>query len=650
MSRPSKEQINGLITLVSQGQLQRALPQGEALVQQFPDVPFLLNLLGAINFGLGRLEHAVEAYRRVLKIKPDHAQAHNNLGIALDQLGDSEQAVASYRQALHFKPDLAEAHANLGNALARIEQVEEAASSYRTAVKLAPADAETQTKLGNALSRLERWNEASTAYFEALKLAPVSAETLINLGSALTHLDRWDEAATCYKQAITIRPDYAKAHFNLGIALGHFGRWEEAVASYSRALRIMPDYAEALYNLGGALDSLGRHEEAISSFGMALEIRPDYAEAHNNRGIVFDGLGRKDEAVASYHRALEIRPDYAEAHRNLCALTYYRRDHPHLVTMLELVSQPDCSDQDRIELSFALGKAYADIEEFDQAFAFYAEANRLQKQKLNYEISSVRKRFDKVVAAFSNNENRSDGTQLDQSPVFIVGMPRSGTTLVEQILASHSEVDGAGELKLLEKAVNRLDWDTTTLSLNQLQSVREFYLSGLKTAGSSAPNITDKMPFNFWWIGFILTTMPEAKIVHVKRDARAVCWSIFKHYFPGQGVGFSNDFHDLSEYYRIYLDLMEFWHTRFPGRIYDLDYETLTERQREETEKLLQFVGLAWEEQCLNFYRTNRPVRTMSAYQVREKMYQGSSDEWRNYRRHFEPMVDLLKDVDYRQD
>jgi tetratricopeptide (TPR) repeat protein len=650
MSRPSKEQINGLVALVSQGRLEDALPKAEGLVQQFPDVPFILNLQGAINLGLGRLVQAAASYRKVLAIKPDHAQAHNNLGIALDQLGKPDEAVASYRKALEIKPDLAEAHANLGNVLALRHEIDEAIASYSRAIELVPGDRDTHTNLGNALTELERWPEAAASFFNALKLGPASAETHVSLGNALTHLDRWDEAAACYTQAIAIRPDYAQAHFNLGVALNHYDRWEEAIARYTRALAIKPSYTEAHYNLAGALDSLGRHEEAIASYDKTLELKPDYAEAYNNRGIVLGVLGKTDEARASYRKAIEIRPDFAEAHKNLSALTRYQPDDPHVGEMVRLIDRPGLSDQDRVELGFALGKAHDDFHDYDKAFAYFSEANRLQKQRLNYAISSARDRLADVKAAFSGpvpalDIDKAVADKSDQTAIFIVGMPRSGTTLVEQILASHSSVFGAGELKSLEKAVNALEWNSPTLTLAQIQSVRAAYRSSVARFSRAVSYITDKMPFNFWWIGFILTAMPEAKLVHVHRDARASCWSIFKNYFPSRGVGFSNDFEQLSEYYRIYIDLMQFWRERFPDQIYDLGYEALTENQRPETEKLLAYIGLPWEDHCLDFHQSTRAVRTLSANQVREKMYQGSSDEWRNYRAHLDPMVELLKDL-----
>ncbi len=265
-----------------------------------------------------------------------------------------------------------------------------------------------------------------------------------------------------------------------------------------------------------------------------------------------------------------------------------------------------------------------------------------------YDFSSARAPFSKIKSTFSEDVpalsvfEEYEGAK-GQQPIFILGMPRSGTTLVEQILASHSQVYGAGELVLLGQIVNTVEWNSTQLSPNQLQSIRKSYFSGLTKIGVSERYITDKMPLNFLRIGFIFAATPEAKIIHVKRDARATCWSNFKHYFTRKGTGFAYDLQDVAEYYKMYIDLMAYWHEKFPGRIYDLNYEALTEHQEDETHKLLKYVGLTWEDQCLEFHKTEREVRTASATQVRQKMYQGSSEEWRKYEKHLEPMIESLR-------
>lgn len=680
---PSQEQVNGLITLYNQGRLQETLVQGEALERQFPNVPFTPNLLGAVHAALGRLDHAVESYTKALQLKPDYAEAHSNLGNAQNELGKFSDAVVSCKKALQFKPDFAEAHNNLGNALNNLGESEEAIISYKKALKFKPDYAEAHYNLGDALSDLGKTEEAVTNYGKALRLKPDYAEAHNNLGNALNDLGKIQQAIASFHEALRIKPNYAQAHYNLGNVLNGLGGYEEAIASYGRALQINPKYAQAHYNMGNALNDLGKPEEAIASYNLALQINPDYAqaygnlgnalndvgkpedaiasinkalqiqpiyaEAHNNLGNSLNDLGRAEEAATSYEQALHLKPDFAEAHRNLSTIKSYHDGDPQLAQMRELIAQRNLSKEDRMHLSFALGKAYGDLGDYDSAFSYLLDGNRLRKEDLHYEISSSRTQFSNIKAVFSNNVPTSNvalksENEKTRQPIFVLGMPRSGTTLVEQILASHSQVHGAGELGLLNLSIDAIDWNSAQITPEQSDLVRTSYLSGLSEIVASEPYITDKMPSNFRWIGFIVAAIPNAKIVHVKRDARATCWSNFKLYFSRRGMGFSYDLQDVAEYYKMYVDLMEFWHHKLPGCIYDLTYETLTENQESETRRLLEFVDLEWEDQCVEFYRTKRVVRTASVTQVRQEMYQGSSEEWRKYEKHLEPMIELLRD------
>ena len=446
----------------------------------------------------------------------------------------------------------------------------------------------------------------------------------------------------------TINAGPSQEQINELIALYKHGKFQEALVQGEALAKQFPNAPFPPNLLGAVNTGLGRMEQAVASYAKALQIKPDYAEAHNNLGIVLTNLGKPEEAVASYNKALQIKPDFAEAHRNLSIAKEYQDGDPQTHQMLQLVERHNLSDEDRMHLNFALGKAHGDIGDHDKAFSYLLDGNRLRKKELKYEISSDRASIEKIKSTFSedvpalNAVKEPEGAN-GQQPIFVLGMTRSGTTLVEQILASHSQVYGAGEMRLLGQSIKTIEWNSTQLSSDQLESIRQSYLSGLTKIGASEPCITDKMPSNFWWIGFIFGATPEAKIVHVKRDARATCWSNFKNYFSREGNGFAYSLQDVAEYYKMYIDLMAFWHEMFPGRIYDLNYEALTEHQKDETQKLLEYVGLKWEDQCLEFHKTKRAVQTASATQVRQKMYQGSSEEWRKYEKHLEPMVELLR-------
>lgn len=675
----SPQQIQALITLYNNGQLQVVLEQGKALVAEFPNTPAVYNILGVVNAKLGQLEEAIASWLDVIDLKADHVAAHNNMGAALNDLGRSEEAVASCRKAIQFKPSYAEAHFNLANALNALSLQEEAIASYTKAIQLKPDYAEAHSNLGTVLNELGRVEEAIASATKVLQYKPDFTEGYSNLGTFFASLERNDEAISSYSKAIRLKPDYAAVHNKLGVTFNVLGRYEEAVASCNRAIQYKPDFAEAYSNLGEILRHMGRTEEAMVKQMKAIELEPDHAAAHNNLGATFSDLNRLEEAIASYAKATEIKFDFFEAHNNLgtalsqfgrteeAAVSYLRaielkpdfaegyrslstikrfeiKTDQHIEQMNGLLMSDTCNDKDRMELSFALGKANADLADYSAAFIHLSEGNRLRKVKLGYDRKASEVMFAQTKAWFSNEAISLDVAEslAEQTPIFIVGMPRSGTTLVEQILASHSLVHGAGELMLLGNSIHPKSSAPQSLNTKWLQTTRDAYLSGLAKLNTTAPFITDKMTSNFLYIGFILCALPEAKIINLKRDARATCWSIFKHYFSGKGNTYAYSLEDIIHFYKLYVDLMAFWHERFPGRIHDFNYEELTENQERRTRHLLQLVSLDWDDNCLSFYNTKRPVATASTLQVREKMYTGSSEEWRKYEQHLKPMLDAL--------
>jgi len=473
------------------------------------------------------------------------------------------------------------------------------------------------------------------------------------LGAVYVATGRLEEAVTSYARALRVKPDYVEAHYNMGVALDDLGRHEEAIASYTEALRIKPDYAATHNNLGNAFKALGRHDEAMASFTKALRIKPGSAKVHCNLGSALKAVGKHEEAIASLTRALQLKPDYADAQRILGTLKTYKADDPQVARMRELIANPSISENDKMHLSFALGKAFDDIGDAEISFQHLMEGNRLRKKELGYDIGSDKRLFSLIKSIFSEDEMPNIGdirpvTEHKNPPIFIVGMPRSGTTLVEQILASHTQVCGAGELDILNKisisTINNINRNhSCKLTADDIISVRDIYYSEMDIIGGGEPHITDKMPLNFRWIGFILATMPEAKVINLQRDPVATCWSLFKHYFSSRGNGYACDLVDVAEYYKMYVDLMEYWRGRFPNKIYDLNYEDLTEKQEEETRKLLEYCGLNWEDQCLEFHKTKRAVKTASSFQVRQAMYKGSSEAWRKYEAHIQPMLRALE-------
>jgi tetratricopeptide (TPR) repeat protein len=472
----------------------------------------------------------------------------------------------------------------------------------------------------------------------------------VNELAELTRLGHMEQVELTSKKLLQEYPRSIVLLNFLGIALQRQGKLLQAVDVLDKAIELGPDVVESHSNRGIALKELGRPTEALASYDKAVALKPDFAEAHFNRGNVLQGLGQLEEATASYEKTIEIRPDLAEAHRNLSTIKRYEPDDAQIDLMERLYAATETTDTDRMELGFALAKAHEDLGNVDASFDYLVNANRRRKQLQNYNIRDDRQLFAEIKRLFAepgpgyaSPPNESESKQ----PLFIVGMLRSGTSLTEQILASHSQVYGAGELDamtrlasptVMELVEKRNDKKLSGLSDVEIDELRSAYLDTLIELEVSERIISDKMPLNFRWIGFILSAFPDAKIIHVSRDPMATCWSVYKHYFPDPRL-FAYDLEDLAEYYRLYEDLMIFWRERYADSIFELNYDRLTENQEAETRKLLAFCGLGWEDQCLEFHKTERQVRTLSAPQVREPLYKGSSDAWKKYEQHLQLLV-----------
>ena len=577
--------------------------------------------------------------RSLTLLYPSNAMAWQILGASMMQQGRAEEALAPMCEAVRIVPENAESQSSLGAVLCNLKRYEEAEACQLRAIALKPEFAGAYSNLGYVQSLLGKLEESEANCRRAIELDPLFAQAYNNLVTALIYQEKLVEAEMHCRRAIELDPNYAEAYNNLGSISYKLGRAIEAESAFRQAIAIKPDFAEAYNNLGLTQYDLKASVEAEGSYLAALALNPDYAEAHNNLANLCQGLGRIEEAREHYERALAINPDYIEALRNLANVKTYTQGDPQIQLLKQIVQNPR-SDNASMHANFALGKISEDLGKDEEAFVYYKEGNRLAKIEQDYHISEDQTLFDWIRTSFDKLPP-VDQVQPDRSnPILIVGMPRSGTSLVEQILASHSAVRGAGELKLLDREVQKhVVVGQQAIDLSRIsRNITAGYFDGIDKLAEGRAYVTDKMPQNFLWIGFLLLANPDIRIVHIHREPMATCWSLFRLYFPVKGLGFAYDLSDLAIYYRLYEDLMAFWHEKFPGRIYDLDYEKLTEHQEEETRKLLDYCGLPWEEECLSFHETKRVVKTASTAQIRNKMYQGSSEAWKKFEKHLAPL------------
>lgn len=444
---------------------------------------------------------------------------------------------------------------------------------------------------------------------------------------------QFEEALENFNKAIELKPDYFEAYSNCGVLLSASGQFDKAIENFNQAIRLMPDHAVIYSNRGNALSESGQTEAALASYDKAVQLKPDYANAFYNRGNVQSSLGLFDEALESYNEAIRLVPDYAEAYFNRsCLQEFSQVSDSELDFMERQIKRKDLAGADLKNYFFALANAYERSGDYARHFDSLLGGNHLKRQEIDYDFAREQDICEKIKTLFPEKTDDDPppvyAADSSLTPIFIVGMPRSGTSLVEQIIASHSQVYGAGELTKLKQIVrpiirNAIDVDkpgnNSILKSSIENKIRSDYLGDLKNSNRPEKIITDKMPSNYMFLGFILSAIPFAKIIHLKRSPMAICWSIFKHNFTGDGNGYGYKIDELAEYYLLYHDLMEFWQTRFPDRIYHLDYEELTKNQEVETRALLDYCGLGWEQRCLDFHTTKRDVKTASHVQVRKK-------------------------------
>jgi tetratricopeptide (TPR) repeat protein len=588
------------------------------------------------NAKKGEIEKARKSYLAVLKDFPNNQEANKELS-ALNQ---------------SKKTPLTKEQLDVVIQLYSSGQIEEALSRVETLIKDYPSDSSLFNISGACYMAIGQLNSAVKSFENAITHNPGYAEAQYNLGFALQGLGQFDAAMSSYKKAIAIKHAFPAAHNNMGLISLELHQLDSAVEYFKWAVAYNSDFAEAHNNLGATLQEAKNFDEAIKQFEKAVTINPNYAQAHNNLGILCQTLGQQDVAIKHYEKAISIKADYTSAHHNLSSLKKYTANDNQVSQMQSLLTNNNLVESERVHLCFALAKVYDDLGNHDEQFKVLNEGNYLRKEELNYSLEKDQEKHLIYKKLFSSPppaiEEYSSDKSSTKRPIFIVGMPRSGTTLVEQILASHNEVYGGDEMNTLSNLITSKLKDLSAFDANDLHkktylSIRQQYLESLSRFNVPESVITDKMPMNFQYIGFILTAFPEAKIIHLKRDARAICWSIYKHYFSDMGNGWAYNLDDLAGFYALYNDLIAFWHELYPNKIYDMCYEDLTTNQEEETRGLLKYCDLNWDENCLNFHTNKRAVKTASALQVRQKMYQGSSEAWKKYEVHLKPLIKALK-------
>ena len=613
------------------------------------------HLLGVAGMQSGDLTEAVTLFERAIGLKSDAPPFHDHLGLALRQMGRAAEAEAHHRRALDLDPDFAAGHNNLAGTLVVLNQIEEAETSARRALQLRPGDPDALANMGQILLAQGRAGAAVDAFEAAHKARPATPDSLAHLGAAYQRTGRRDEAEMVFKKALEAAPEAADIWNRYGVALLTMEKFGDSAAAFAAAAGLEPDIVGATVNSGIAHWRGGDLEAAEQAFDAALDRSPDDLGAILGMAAIYSASGDNEVARSLYYRALQTDPDNLDVFNNLATEGGGHISDAQAERLAGLLADRHLSDDDRAKAGFALAAYLRHCGHHDAAFDIFATANDFRAAALaasgtffdrTVHDRHVKARVDLFTADFF--AARRDMGSNDETPVFVVGMPRSGTTLVEQILASHAHVHGAGERRdMAEIGIERLPAMIgddgiypdclKNVQRQQCHDVAGQYLDALRAAAPKARRIVDKMPFNFMHLGLIALLFPNTKIIHCRRDMRDVALSCFFTNFADSHP-WSTGLGDIAHFIRAYRRLMAHWRKVLPLSILDIDYEALVENQEAESRRMIDHIGLKWDPACLNFHETARPVSTASRAQVRQPLYANAVGRWRTYEKWLGPL------------
>jgi Flp pilus assembly protein TadD len=680
------------------GQLysRRQYPQAERvcrqIIQSRPANADAHNILGVTLSALGKGKEAVATLKRAIKLNPNAASYHANLGEILRQQGKPKEAAQALETAIKLDPKNAQALNNLGIIHYDLKRFQEAVGFYRRALESRAEMPEALNNLGNALRMTGDIDGALQAYQEALTHRAVYPEAYNNLGTLLQRDKRLEEAEHALRKAIQQNPRYVEAHNNLAQLL--FGQKKETEAlrvlgdalkfapknvqtllitariqmrrnnhqAAEQAVRMVlslePENPEGLTIFGQVLHETDRYDEAITVLERALKTRPDNPEALNFYGVALKSVGRLEEARETIIKALKLNDSMYGAYANLNDLVDFSEGAgEELFNRMEAIFEATKTPQADmfLPLHFAYAKALDDRGQHEKALEHYIIGGKMKRAVLDYKESDTFAFFDGIRAAFPKEmfENRKSAGLDDDRPVFIVGMPRSGSTLVEQILSSHPDVYGAGEVKYLSRALGLIRDRFPSLAKYpqmmekvtpaQLEIVGKNYQKALAAGAGEAKKITDKLLTNYFFVGLIHLLFPKAKIINTQRDPVDTCLSGFTKLFKDD-MPHSYDLNELGRYYGKYRELMQHWEKVLPeGVMTTVHYEDVVADTEKEAKRLIGFLGLDWDKTCLDFHKSDRPVKTASVAQVRKPIYKTAVKRWKKYGAGLQPLVDAIE-------
>jgi len=608
----------------------------------------------------GDLNKAKELLLLYTKQNPNDAEAFNLLGLTLADLGNHQEAIEMYQRAIELKPDNGTYINNLAVSYKALGMFEASKRALQRAVEIDENCAEALNNLANAYRDEGLYSEAIKLYEKALSLKPNVLEIKINLAIVLADVGDYKRAETLLREVLSVNPNHLIARRTLGFILGNMGKHEEAETELRLALLLNPKDSKTLAELGGLLVKCepGYPKEAEELLKAAISIDPACSEAYHNLGVLYLTTGKKKEASLCFEKAYQIKPSIVLLKLIISTKEKFSEQDPEFLKLKEL-EKKEQTLPNKTELLYAFVDAYERLKEDDKFFEYLIQANTLKRSQITYDSSEIKEMVSSRIKIFDEETvKRNLGYAYPSAvPVFIVGMPRSGTTLMESILAEHPEVYGAGELKLMQRVlhdgiiINKILFTSRQEGLPEkaLQEPLGFfelgrrYVTQLREMAPEARRITDKMPANAFNLGLICLSIAWARVILMRRHPLDNILSCFRQNFA-EGHEFTYDLKELAMYYNEYFRMMKHWKKIFPGRILEVDYESLVFQPETEIRKVLNYCGLDWHEGCLKFYESKRQVKTASQEQVRKPFYTSSIGKWKKFEKYFKPVMETLSE------
>jgi tetratricopeptide (TPR) repeat protein len=601
----------------------------------------------------GRRDEAEALYRKMLKAAPNHPRASHLLGLIETERGHPERGVELIGKAFPALARCPQAHLDLGNALRQTGKREQAIESYREAIALKPDHAIAHVSLAGLLTELGRCEAAITHCRAALAVQGDLLAARIVLAVAFKGADRLPEAANAWRDVIARQPDRAESYYHLGLELTELGLYGEALYCHDRALVLQPDNVAFHCARGQVLLRLYQGDKAEAAYRRAISILPGSQAAWEGLGWALRLLGRFDEADACAKQLRDIDPADLRAIRHLPSTRERPTGEAEIDRLTSVLDHAPASTGDRIAAGFALGRLLDSAGRYDEAFSRYTAANTLMRQAWprngdSFDAQAFATCVDRLIEGGASKQFATviASGNISELPVFIVGMPRSGTTLVEQICASHSRIFGAGELIDIPRIAVGLAQERgdEASQIEARRRVADAHILRLHRLGQGAVRVVDKLPDNVLHVALISQLFPRARIIYCSRDPRDISLSCYFQMFSEGAQYFSYDLADCSLRCREIQRLAKHWLQLLPLQMIDVNYETLVGDLESESRRMIEFLQMDWEAACLDFHLTKRTVATVSHWQVRQPLYSNSVGRWRNYEKHLAPLLATLYD------